>query len=64
MFREVVAVVDEAQAASDEELYCLLVMARMEAFIFGATLPEMLAKIEAHERGVSEAKEARERARR
>lgn len=65
VFREVMAVVDEAraqaQAANDEELYRLLMMTKLEAFIFGATLPETLEKIEAHERGVREAKETRER---
>jgi hypothetical protein len=65
VFREVMSVVDEARAqaqqADDEELYRLLVMTKLEAFIFGETLPETLERIEAHERGVREAKEARER---
>ena len=36
-------------------------MTKLEAFIYGATLPETLEKIEAHERGVREAAERVER---
>jgi hypothetical protein len=65
VFREVMSVVDEARAqaqkAGDDELYRLLVMTKLEEFIFGETLPETLDRIEAHERGVRVAKEARER---
>lgn len=45
----------------DEELYFLRVMAGLEPLIFGETLPETLAKIEAHEQGVREAAERKER---
>lgn len=63
------AAIESARAAStsspgqrsDEELYFLRVMAGLEPIIFGETLPETLARIEAHERKVREAKEAHER---
>ena len=63
------AAIESARAAStsspgqrsDEELYFLRVMAGLEPIIFGETLPETLARIEAHERGVREAAERKER---
>ena len=42
-------------------MYFLRVMVGLEPLLFGETFPETLGKIEAHERGVREAKEARER---
>lgn len=46
---------------SDEELYYLHIMAGLEPLIYGETLSETLAKIEARERELREEEEARER---
>jgi hypothetical protein len=63
--RHAMAVVEEARAealkADDEELYRLLVMLKLEPYLFGDALPETREKIEAHEREKREAAEARER---